>query len=72
MLGALGRFEEASPFLAHSPSPTSRELFWNKIWDPWRDDPRFTQLISKRGHTAEYKVARETLARMLKEREAKK
>ena len=42
------------------------------MWDPWRDDPRFQQLMVKLGCVAEYKVARETLARMLKEQAAKK
>jgi hypothetical protein len=37
------------------------------MWDPSRDDPRFQQLMVKLGCVEEYKVARVTLARMLKD-----
>ena len=72
VFGALGRFEEALPFLEKAATVTRRRLFWDAMWDPYRDDPRFQQLLVKLGCTEEYKVARETLARMLKEQAAKK
>ncbi len=72
VLGALGRFEEALPHLEHTPSISRRRLYWDAIWDPWRQDLRFQQLMVKLGCVEEYKVARETLARMLKEQAAKK
>ena len=71
-LVALGRFAEALPSLEHTPPITRRLLFWDALFDPWRDDPRFQQLLVKLNCAAEYQVARETLTRMLKEREAKK
>ena len=67
VLGALGRFAEALPYLERTPHMPRRRLFWDPMWDQWRDDPRFQQLMVKLGCAAEYKVARETLARMLKE-----
>ncbi len=72
VFGALGRFEEAQPFLEKAATVTRRRLFWDAMWDPYRDDPRFHQLLAKLGCAEEYKVARETLARMLKEQAAKK
>ncbi len=70
-LVALGRFAEALPSLEHTPPITRRLLFWDTLFDPWRDDPRFQQLLVKLNCAAEYQVARETLTRMPKEREAK-
>ncbi len=64
VLGALGRFEDALPFLERIPSMVVQALFWNTTWDPWREDPRFLQLMVKLGRANEYAVARETLARM--------
>jgi hypothetical protein len=71
-LVALGRFAEALPSLEHTPPLTRRLLFWDALFDPWRDDPRFQKLLVNLNCAAEYQVARETLTRMLKEREAKK
>ena len=71
-LTALGRFEEALPFLAQTPPITKRVIFWDAMFDPYRDDPRFQQLILKLNCVEEYKVARATLARMLKEPEVRK
>ena len=71
-LVALGRFDEALPYLTRTPSSLVRTLYWEPMWDLWREDPRFKQLIVKLGRAEEYKLARQTLARMLKEQEAKK
>ncbi len=71
-LVALGRFDEALPYLTRTPSSLVRTLYWEPMWDPWREDPRFKQLIVKLGRAEEYKVARATLARMRQEQEAKK
>jgi len=40
------------------------------MWDEWRDDPRFHEMISELGYTVVYKLARETLARLVQEQEA--
>lgn len=65
MLKAMGRFEEALPFLERSPTTLYSRFYYLPIWDDVRDDPRFHRLISKLGCEAEYKLGRETLARML-------
>jgi len=72
ILAALGRFDEALPFLQHTPPMVGWRIYSDTMWDPWRDDPRFLQLIVSLGRAEEYKVARVTLERMLKEQEAKK
>ena len=63
---ALGR-TEALPSLEHTPPLTRRLFFGDALFDPWRDDPRFQQLLVKLNCAAEHQVARETLTRMLKE-----
>jgi tetratricopeptide (TPR) repeat protein len=68
----LGREEEAYPLLEKIHTIFLQQLYWAPAFDPVRDTPRFRQLLEKLGCAAEYKVARETLARMLKEQEAKK
>ena len=70
VLGALGRFEEALPYLERALVTPLRGLFWDSMWDPWREDPRFIQLLAKVGRLEDYKVARTTLARMIKEAES--
>jgi len=67
VLGALGRFDEALPFLEGTCGALKLDLYWDQMWDPWRGDPRFQQLMLKLNCAEEYKVARATLARMLKE-----
>jgi len=68
----LGREEEAYPLLEKFPTIFWQQLYWEPAFDPMRDTPRFQQLLEKLGCVAEYKVARETLARLLKEQEAKR
>jgi hypothetical protein len=72
VLAACGRMEEALPRLMMFPTGAEGRLYWSAIFDPVRDDPRFLGKIEEMGVAAEYKVARETLARMVKEQEAKK
>jgi serine/threonine protein kinase/TolB-like protein/Tfp pilus assembly protein PilF len=64
VLAALGRFEEALPFLEKTPATPARGLYWDSMWDEWRNDPRFTQLLEKLGRREDYQVARDTLTRM--------
>jgi tetratricopeptide (TPR) repeat protein len=64
VLAALGRFDEALPHLERSGVMTRRNLFWDPVFDRFRDDPRFPQLMVKLGCAVEYKTARETLQRM--------
>ena len=71
-LAAVGRGDEALQGPTDMPSIALSLLYNGPIWEPWRDDPRFRQLMVKLGCAAEYKVARETLARMLKDRAEKK
>jgi hypothetical protein len=72
VLVALGRFEDALPFLAHTPPIANRLLCWDVMFDPYRDDPRFQQVLLKLNCVEEYKVARESLTRVLKEQQAKR
>ncbi len=72
LLAALGRIDEAWPFLEGIPIVSRRTLFFNPFWDEHRDNPRFQQLLVKLGWAEDYKVARETLARTVKERAARK
>jgi serine/threonine-protein kinase len=65
MLKAMGRFEEALPYLERTSTTLFSRFYYLPIWDDVRDDPRFQRLISKLGCDAEYKLGRETMARML-------
>jgi TolB-like protein/Tfp pilus assembly protein PilF len=71
-LAALDRWDEARPYLERTPPGLVSMYFWNPIWDRWRDDPRFGQLMVKLNCAEPYKVARATLARMQREQGAKK
>jgi TolB-like protein/Flp pilus assembly protein TadD len=72
ILAAQDRWPEALPFLERTPVTMQFSFFWNPIWDPWREDPRFHLLLEKLGCAEEYKVARAALARMRQEQAAKK
>lgn len=65
LLNAVGRFEDALPYLEHCPQTSLFRLYYHEIWDGVREDPRFQQLLGRLGCEAEYRVARQTLARML-------
>ena len=71
VLAHLDRFDEALPYLERTPMVVQREMFWLRSFDTWRDDPRFKQLMAKLGRTEEYKIARASMAQMLKEQKAK-
>jgi len=67
-LVALGRGKEALPYLRTIPvSATINSVYWNPMWDPLRGDAQFQSWLVKIGCAAEYKVARETQARMRQE-----
>ena len=70
VLGAMDRFEEALPYLEHTPAQPVRYLYWDESWDKWRDDPRFQRLMEKLGRTEEYNTARASIARLLQEQPA--
>ena len=72
VLMARGRTEEALPLLKPFPPGSQDRLYWSPMFDPVREDPRFLRKVEELGVAAEYKVARETLARMIKEQAAKK
>jgi TolB-like protein/Tfp pilus assembly protein PilF len=47
---ALGQFERALPYLERTSSTTGRSfVYLDQMWDPWRDDARFLQVIAKIG-----------------------
>jgi len=56
---------EALPYLERTPVIFRRNLFWSQNWNDFRSGPRFLQLMDKIGCANEYKVARETLSKML-------
>ncbi len=64
VLVALGRFDDALPFLERTTPLSVSRIYWNELFDPYRNDPRFAQLMAKLGCTEEYRTARETLARL--------
>lgn len=64
VLAALGRFDEALPYLERTPPRAKHRMYWEPIWDPWREDPRFHQLLARLKCAEEYAVARRSLARM--------
>jgi TolB-like protein/Flp pilus assembly protein TadD len=70
-LAALDRWDEAMPYLERTPPGLYSIYFWNPLWDRWREDPRFGQLLVKLNCVEEYKVARATLKRMQQETVAK-
>ncbi len=65
LLHAIGRFDEALPYLGQLPPASYSRLYYHEIWDDVRKDPRFEQLLARLGCTAEYRIGRETLSRML-------
>ena len=71
---AIGRPHEALELLAANGvgSTTVSTIFYSELWDEARADPRFLGVITQLGFDADYRLARETLARMRKEQEAKK
>jgi hypothetical protein len=74
ILLVVGRSDEGFAVLEKTPvfGGHSRWLFWDPEFDPVRDDPRFQRLLERLNSAENYKVARETLARMLKEQAAAK
>jgi tetratricopeptide (TPR) repeat protein len=68
LLGALGRFDEALPYLGRTPVVLFRSFFWEEIWAPWRQDARFRELLVKLGCADEFQIARATQARMFEGR----
>ena len=65
--GALGRWEEALPLLEKMPRWILSFVYWHPIFDSFRDDPRFRQLLVKLGCADEYEIAQATLKRMLQQ-----
>jgi TolB-like protein/Flp pilus assembly protein TadD len=72
IFAALGSFDEALPTIGGTRLTMRHYLFWDPIWDPWRDDPRFHAALAQLGCTEDYKVARETLARLKAQAAAQK
>ena len=58
ILTTLGRFEEAVPYLERIPVAYLDDLAGDYLFDTYRDDPRFHQLLETLNWTEEYKKAR--------------
>jgi len=72
-LCAVGNFAEGLPQLEPMPNIAQSQLYyWHPMLDSVRDTPAFQQLLVTFNYVPQYKVARETLARMIKEQAAKK
>jgi tetratricopeptide (TPR) repeat protein len=71
VLAALDRWDEALPFLERTPTTVRYMFYWELMWDPYRDDPRFHQLMVRLGCEKAYEVARATQAGMLRKPAAK-
>ncbi|HEY1793912.1 MAG TPA: TIR domain-containing protein [Opitutaceae bacterium] len=69
LLNALGRFDEALPYLETTATANFARLYFHPVWDAVRDDPRFSNLLKRLGCEAEYAVGRATIGRMLLGRE---
>ncbi len=65
MLHAVGRFDDALPFLENMVPSLYSRFHFQTIWDDVRDDPRFHALLQRLGCAAAYQRGREGLARML-------
>jgi TolB-like protein/Tfp pilus assembly protein PilF len=72
IFAALGSFDDALPTIGGTRITMRRYLYWEPIWDPWRNDPRFLAALAQLGCAEDYKTARETLARLKAESAAKK
>jgi TolB-like protein/Tfp pilus assembly protein PilF len=66
-LAAGGRWDEALPFLERTPPGLQSLFFWSPVWDPWREDPHFQQLLVKLNCVEAYKVARAIQVRLIKQ-----
>lgn len=72
LLTALGRFEEGLPYLGRAPALAGWNFCAHPMWGPWREDPRFQQVLGQLGYAEQYRVGRETIARMKRELAARK
>ena len=66
-----GQLEKAYALLEKTPPIFMQQIYWEPVFDPFRGTPRFQQLLAKLGCVEEYKIARATQARILKEQEAR-
>jgi tetratricopeptide (TPR) repeat protein len=71
-LVALGRGKEALQYLRTLNSTALISVYWNPMWDSLREDAQFQQWLVTIGCAEQYKLARETQARMLKEQAGRK
>ena len=71
VLCALGNFTAGLREFEHIPSIMQSRLYWHPMLEPIHDTPEFKQLLVKLNGVQEFKVARATLARMLKESQQK-
>jgi TolB-like protein/Tfp pilus assembly protein PilF len=67
LLAAIGRVDEAYPYLALATPIMRQVLYFDPVFDPVRDKPEFRQVLRQLGCEEEHKLAQETLSRILKE-----
>lgn len=72
ILAALGEFDPAFAALPRSHAINLEQQFWHPMFDPIRDDSRFTLLIEQLKCVDEYQTARAALARLLAAEPGKK
>jgi TolB-like protein/Tfp pilus assembly protein PilF len=63
VLAAVGRWDEAEPFLERTPVNVQYMFYWSPVWDGWREDPRFLRLLAKLGCEEAYRLARAAVLR---------
>jgi serine/threonine-protein kinase len=58
VLIAVDRFSEAVPYLSSSPSPYWSAFYHSALFDPYREDPLFKEMIERMGISEYYQRAR--------------
>lgn len=57
VLGAMGRLDEALPFLPRTPTIPSAWLMWDQMWDEHRGDPRLDEVLARLGQAEDNRRA---------------
>lgn len=63
-VAALGRWDEAFAATAQVPTTAWGCVFYHRLWDEGRGDPRFQQMIERMGCAEQYQLARASLERL--------
>jgi TolB-like protein len=65
LLYALGRFDDALPFLRKTLPTGYSRFYFHPMWDEVREDPRFLDLIGSLNREDEYRIGQANLSRIL-------